>query len=341
MRLKEPLSVVLTRTMAKKYFGDESPLGHTLKFQRKYDCKVTGVIEDFPSNSDFPFTTLISYPTLNLMAGDERMNNWFAVNDTHHVFIVLSEKTSQAEMEELIAKVHASHTPEELHKSRHYLLQKLSDLHFDAKFSNFSYRTISKDTIAGLAIVAAFLLLTGSINYINLATAQSILRSKEIGLRKVMGSNRANLILQFLTETFIVVAISGVIAFLTAEILRFNLQSLLNFNLTSYNFADPFTIGMHASNCSRRYTVRRTLPLRHDIPIQSGNGIEEQIRDRQRKRYQSSESSSCAAVYNNAIAGGWNIHRCVANEIFPKRGYGIQPRGSAIGTCTKSEPFYP
>ena len=241
--LKEPLSVVLTRTMAKKYFGDESALGHTLKFQRKYDCKVTGIIEDFPSNSDFPFTTLISYPTLTLMAGDERMNNWYAVNDTHHVFIVLPEKTSQAEMEQLIAKVHASHTPEELHKSRHYLLQKLSDLHFDAKFSNFSRRTISKDTIAGLAIVAAFLLLTGSINYINLATAQSILRSKEIGLRKVMGSNRANLILQFLTETFIVVAISGVIAFLAAEVLRFNLQSLLNFNLTSYNFADPFTIG--------------------------------------------------------------------------------------------------
>ena len=145
-------------------------------------------------------------------------------------------------MEQLIAKVHAAHTPKELHESRHYLLQKLSDLHFDAKFGTFNGRTISKETITGLAIVAAFLLLTGSINYINLATAQSVLRSKEIGLRKVMGSNQSSLIMQFLIETFIVVAISGIVAFILAEVLRFNLQSLLNFKLTNYNFLDPFTI---------------------------------------------------------------------------------------------------
>jgi ABC-type antimicrobial peptide transport system permease subunit len=240
--LKEPLSVVLTRTMAKKYFGDESPLGHTMRFQLKHECKVTGVLEDFPSNSDFPFTILVSYSTLPLLAGEQRLNDWFSVNDTHQVFIVLPEKTSQGEMENLIAKVHAAHAPKELYESRHYLLQKLSDLHFDAKFGTFTGRTISKETITGLAIVAAFLLLTGSINYINLATAQSVLRSKEIGLRKVMGSNQTSLMMQFLIETFIVVAISGVVAFILAEVLRFNLQSLLNFKLTYYNFLDPFTI---------------------------------------------------------------------------------------------------
>jgi putative ABC transport system permease protein len=240
--LKDPLTVVLTRSMAKKYFGDESPLGHTMRFQLKFECKVTGVVEDFPSNSDFPFTILISYSTLPLLAGDERMNNWFAVNDSHQVFVVPSQNTHQAEMEKMIAKVHAAHTPKELHESRHYLLQKLSDLHFDAKFGTFNGRTISKETITGLAIVAAFLLLTGSINYINLATAQSVLRSKEIGLRKVMGSNQSSLMMQFLIETFIVVAISGIVAFILAEVLRFNLQSLLNFKLTNYNFLDPFAI---------------------------------------------------------------------------------------------------
>jgi putative ABC transport system permease protein len=240
--LKDPLTVVLTRSMAKKYFGDESPLGHTMRFQLKFECKVTGVVEDFPSNSDFPFTILISYSTLPLLAGDERLNDWFSVNDTHQVFVVLPQNTHHAEIEQLIGKVHAAHTPKELHESRRYLLQKLGDLHFDAKFGTFSGRTISRETITGLAIVAAFLLLTGSINYINLATAQSVLRSKEIGLRKVMGSNQSSLMMQFLIETFIVVALSGIIAFILAEVLRFNLQSLLNFKLTNYNFLDPFSI---------------------------------------------------------------------------------------------------
>ena len=240
--LTEPYSVVLTKTMAKKYFGNESPMGHTLKFQRKLDCKVTGVIEDLPPNTDLPFTTFISYSTLPVMAGEERMNNWYSVNDTHHVFLVLPENTSQSDMEALIAKVHRAHTPKELHESRHYLLQKLSDVHFEAKFRNFSGRTISRETITGLSMVALFLLLTGSINYINLSTAQSVLRSKEIGLRKVMGSNQTSIILQFFIETFIVVSIAGIIAFVLAEVLRFNLQSLLNLNLTGYNFLDPFMI---------------------------------------------------------------------------------------------------
>jgi putative ABC transport system permease protein len=101
--LKDPLTVVLTRSMAKKYFGDESPLGHTMRFQLKHECKVTGVIEDFPTNSDFPFTILVSYSTLPLLAGDERMNDWFSVNDTHQVFVVLPDNTNQAEIEQLIA----------------------------------------------------------------------------------------------------------------------------------------------------------------------------------------------------------------------------------------------
>src|SRR5688572_26174321 len=111
--LKDPLTVVLTRSMAKKYFGDESPLGHTMRFQLKFECKVTGVVEDFPSNSDFPFTILISYSTLPLLAGDERMNNWYAVNDMHHVYLVLPKNTRKTEMEQLIEKVHVAHTPKE------------------------------------------------------------------------------------------------------------------------------------------------------------------------------------------------------------------------------------
>jgi putative ABC transport system permease protein len=240
--LTEPFTVVLTKTLAKKYFGNDNPLGRTLQFQKKYDCKVTGVIEDFPPNTDFPFTVMIGYETLRVLAGDDGLNNWFSVNDSHQTYLVLPTGATQAEMEQSIAKVHAAHTPKELHNFRHYLLQKLSDVHFDARFGNFSGRTISKQTVLGLSIVALFLLLTGSINYINLSTAQSTLRSKEIGLRKVMGSNRQNLILHFLMETFLLVTVAGVIALGLSEILLMNFQSLLNLRLVDYNFTDPIIL---------------------------------------------------------------------------------------------------
>lgn len=240
--LNDPFSVVLTKTLAKKYFGDDNALGQTLRFQKRYDCKVTGVIEDLPPNTDFPFTVLMSYATLRMLAGEDGLNDWTSVNDSHNTFVLLENGTTKEEMEKHIAKVHAGHTQKELHESRHYLLQELRELHYDARFGNFGGRTISRPTILGLEIVAIFLLLSGSINYINLATAQSTARAKEIGLRKVMGSNRKNLMIQFLTETFVVVLIAGIIALGLSEILLFNLQSLLNIKLMHYNFTDPFII---------------------------------------------------------------------------------------------------
>jgi putative ABC transport system permease protein len=237
--LKEPYSVVITRAMAKKYFGDAEAIGQSLQFQKRYTCKVTGVLEDFPPNTDFPFTIMLSYSTLEKLAGDG-INNWTNVNDDHCAYIRLDPSMTPKEMEALMAKVHANHTSKELHENRHYLLQKLHDVHYDARFGNFNGRTISKPTLLGLGIVGVFLLLTGSINYINLATAQSTLRSKEIGLRKVMGSNRINLMAQFLTETFLIVFIAGIIALALASVLLVNMQELLNLAIEGSLFTDPF-----------------------------------------------------------------------------------------------------
>lgn len=236
--LAEPFSVVITRSLAKKYFGDTNVLGKSLQFQHEHTCKVTGVLEDFPPNTDFPFTIMVSYPTLEKLAGDN-VNNWVNVNDTHCTYIKLSASTTREEMESLIAKVHAGHTPKELHESRHYLLQKLHDVHYEAQFGNFNNRTISKPTLLGLGLVGIFLLLTGSINYINLATAQSTLRSKEIGLRKVMGSNRINLMAQFLTETFLIVSVAGIIALALSSVLLINMQELLNITIHDSLLTDP------------------------------------------------------------------------------------------------------
>lgn len=240
--LKEPFSVVLTKTMARKYFGDANPVGETLRFQKKYDCKITGVIEDLPPNTDFPFTLLISYSTLLTLAGEEGLNDWHSVNDSHHTYIVLEPGASKSDMEAKIAAVHAAHTPKELHEFRHYLLQELGDVHHEARFGNYKRRTISKETLLGLALIGIFLIFAASINYINLATAQSFLRAKEIGLRKVMGSSRKMLVFQFLSETFLLVVIAGVIAMAVSQILSVQLHALLNLPAEGVVFLDPFMV---------------------------------------------------------------------------------------------------
>jgi ABC-type antimicrobial peptide transport system permease subunit len=232
---------VLTKSIAVKYFPEGNALGATLRFEKKFDCKVTGVVEDLPSNTDFPFTVLLSYSSLNMLAGNA-LKDWYSVEDDHYTFVVLKEGTTKEEVEKQIKVIHAGHTQKDLHDSRHYLLQKLADVHYDTRFNNYNGRSISRETIAALSLVALFLLLTASINYINLATAQATMRSKEIGLRKVMGSNRKNLVGQLMTETFIIVLIAGIAAVGLSEILLWNLQPILNIRLAPFNFSDPFMI---------------------------------------------------------------------------------------------------
>jgi putative ABC transport system permease protein len=241
--LKEPFSVVLTKTLAKKYFGDQDPVGRTIELQG-LSCKVTGLTEDFPNNTDFPFRALISYETLRKLEGEERFNNWGSVNDEHQTYIMLNETSTQGEMEEKIGKVHAAHTSKKLSDDRHYLLQKLSDVHFDAKFGTLRRKTISRNTILGLSLIAIFLVLTAAINYINLATAQSTLRAREIGVRKVMGSTIKNVIAQHLAETFIVVACAAFLGLIVSDLLHYYVQSVIGMEKSNLNIKDPFMLLM-------------------------------------------------------------------------------------------------
>ncbi|RAW02124.1 ABC transporter permease [Pseudochryseolinea flava] len=103
--LREPSSVVVTRAIAQKYFGEENPIGRTLRFQKAYDFKITGVIEDFPRNTDFPFTMLVSYSSMPLLF-KERMSDWVSSNDGHAVYVVLQEGVNVKDVEAQIAKLH-------------------------------------------------------------------------------------------------------------------------------------------------------------------------------------------------------------------------------------------
>lgn len=236
--LSEPSSLVVTRTIAKKYFGEESPIGRTLRFQKAFDFKITGVVEDFPSNTDFPFSMLVSYSSMPLLF-KERMSDWVSVNDGHSVYVVLHDGVDVKDVEAQFAKLHAANVGKDLSEYRHYFLQPLREVHFDPKFGTFSRRTITHETIFALQLIVLCLLAVGCINYVNLSTAQSTLRSKEIGMRKIMGSSQKNLIVQFLVETFIIVLIAGIAALGLVAVFMPLLVSMLSLQVR-VNFFDSF-----------------------------------------------------------------------------------------------------
>jgi ABC-type antimicrobial peptide transport system permease subunit len=237
--LTEPMNLVITKSIAQKYFGNENPVGQTLRFMKKIDVKVSGVVEDFPSNTDFPFKLILSYSSMGPIFGI-RLDEWVSVNDSHQVFVYAPNMT-KAEIEQHLDRIHAAHVGPDISNDRHYRLQEFSEMHYDPRFGNFSRRTITHETILALQIIVLFLLLAGCINYINLSTAQSTLRSKEIGLRKVLGSQHSHLMLQFLTETFVVVGISAVVAVGLVTALMPSVKNLLGLQIT-YHLGDPFIL---------------------------------------------------------------------------------------------------
>ena len=238
--LSEPNSVVITKEIAKKYFGYNDPIGQTLRFQKIIDMKVMGVIDDFPANTDFPFRFLISYSSMDNILGKDRRNDWSSVNDGHQVSIYAPNMT-KAELETRIDIIHARHVAKDLSAMRHYRLQEFREMHYDPRFGNFSGRTITHETILALQIIVLFLLLAGCINYINLSTAQSTLRSKEIGLRKVLGSHHRHLILQFLTETFVVVGLAAIVAVALVMALMPSIENMLELKI-GYGLKDTLIL---------------------------------------------------------------------------------------------------
>ncbi|HTF16697.1 MAG TPA: ABC transporter permease [Chryseolinea sp.] len=236
--LSEPSSLVITSAIAKKYFGEANPIGQTLRFHKAFDFKITGVIEDFPSNTDFPFRLLVSYSSMPLIF-KERMSDWVSVNDGHSIYVVLQDGVKVKDVEDQMAKLHAANVGKDLSTYRHYLLQPLSEVHFDPSFGTFSKRTITHNTIFALELIALCLLVVGCINYVNLSTAQSTLRSKEIGMRKIMGSSQKNLVIQVLAETLIIVLIAAMAALALVALSMPSLTSMLGLQV-KINFFDPF-----------------------------------------------------------------------------------------------------
>ncbi|MBC7418779.1 MAG: ABC transporter permease, partial [Pedobacter sp.] len=216
--LKNPNEVVLTASRAEKYFPKlqaSQIIGKTLVYNDSVITTVVGIVADLKERTDFTCKEFISLKTgfQTEWKQDFTSDNWNSTNSSIQLFIKLNTNNSKASVQKQLqdlAKKHESEDAKKYGSSRSFHLQPLSNMHFDTNYGtfDFSQSQASKKVLTSLVFIAAFLLLLGCINFINLNTAQATQRAKEIGVRKTLGSSKNQLILQFMAETFALTLLS-------------------------------------------------------------------------------------------------------------------------------------
>jgi putative ABC transport system permease protein len=242
--LTEPFTVVLTEKIAKKYFGDANPVGEALTTGSGNSYQVTAVVKELPSNTHLKFDAYLSVTTLQELYGADRFNSLEPLsfwNIGVYTFLLLNENSS---METVVEKFPAFYEKymkpigDQINASFDIRYTKLADTHFatglgsDQPTGNMAYVYI-------FSAVAAFLLLLAVINYMNMATARSANRSREVGMRKVAGAYRSQLIWQFLAESLLMAIIAMAIAIILVIILLPDFNTLSGKMMEINRLLDP------------------------------------------------------------------------------------------------------
>jgi len=218
--LNDPDMVVLDKSTAIKYFGSwQNAVGKTIKMDNLLTLKVAGIVNDAPNNSDFPLKVMVSYISWKEHPRDYNYSNeWNGVGSNHQVYMLLPANTS---IDKINAQLKASSKKNFNNRNglvRNMFAQPLSELHFDTRFSgSLGDHITSMSTIRTLSFIGLLIIIMAAINFINLSTAQSVGRSKEVGIRKVLGSSRTQLIMQVIFETGLIVISATVFAIVIAK----------------------------------------------------------------------------------------------------------------------------
>jgi len=222
--LDDPNSVVISESIAKKYFGNENPIGKNISYKSEHDFKITGILKDLPDNSILTVDFLAPFKTTQIIDSFHDHKSWRY--SSYRTYILLNKESNLEDLESKIPSLITKHFDEETAKQIQFEFQPLTKIHLQSDQVKLIYLLTS---------VAILILIIACINYINLATARSTQRMKEIGIRKVIGSTRPQLIKQFLGESILF----SILAFFLATILvwlllpSFNVfaERNLNFNL--------------------------------------------------------------------------------------------------------------
>jgi len=240
--LSEPFSAVITQKTAAKYFGSQDPVGKTILYNDKYPLRITGVIKDIPPNTHLKCDLLVSFSS-NFSENDYQKNAWIPFGNCY-TYVLLNPKTSLENLQAKMSDLLRENTNESFAERIEFSIRSLKDIH------------LKSDTIVDLeprgssAYVYLFLLISilvlfiACFNFMNLSTARSLQRLKEVGIRKVIGAHSAQLIRQFLTESLFIVLLSLFIGIALFILLYPQLLSFLNTSLSinQQNFSYIFWI---------------------------------------------------------------------------------------------------
>ncbi|CAL1516710.1 ABC transporter permease [Chitinophaga sp. MM2321] len=246
--LQEPNTAVLTESIARKFFGDKDAMGQIFRLNNEFDVKVTGLIKDLPGNTHLPIQFMVSFATIRQdLQSHGAMSEFYAIMGGN-AYIVLPPHYSALQLEKKIPAFIKKNWGQDIAKEASLLLQPMKDIHFDQRYLNNSNSpTTSRKIYWGLAIIALFIMVTACINFINLATAQSMRRAKEVGVRKVLGANRPQLIWQFLSETSFLVFVALLLGVVSAFLFIPQVATWLDVKISNRQLLQPVVLGLVVS----------------------------------------------------------------------------------------------
>lgn len=228
--LGEPDRALISSELAQKYFGAENAVGKILRINNLFDITIEGVFEPYPENSDFNFRLFISFKTVGKVDENYDKDHWGSISSNVQTFVKLKSGQTKAVMESRFKDFQHKYEPERYLENREYQLQSIASMHTDERFPAIHGSVTSKKVLYAIGTIGFFLLLTACINFINLATAQSLGRGREVGIRKTIGGLRSQVFWQMMTEIFIIVLCATLIALAVAEVIIFYIKTYLEIN---------------------------------------------------------------------------------------------------------------
>jgi putative ABC transport system permease protein len=236
--LESPLSVVLTRSTAEKYFGEiESALGRTLEIKdndSKYIFEVTGVLEDVPQNSHLKFDFLGSLSSYRQII--HYIDNWW--HPPLHTYVKLNHNTSAQDFQDQLVDLPGKVFDQDVASTRNFVVTPVSRIHLHSHSEGELEANGHIMYVYLFILIGAFILLIACINFMNLSTSQAARRAREIGIRKTMGARKSQIVQQFLGESFMMACMAFLMAIFLVQLLLPSFGSMVGVPLTADYFTD-------------------------------------------------------------------------------------------------------
>jgi putative ABC transport system permease protein len=187
--LREPNTVLLTERIARKYFGEQDPMGSMIRLANRNDLRVVGILQDLPLDTDYPHEIYGSWATLNQVPNESRLlDSWGSAQGEGYCLALLKPGYELADLNKVLMKFRKTHAHPEAKDLFHYKALPFLDMHFDTDYG-FG---MNKAYLWALALIALFLLITACVNFVNMATALAQTRVREVGVRKSLGSTKGH-----------------------------------------------------------------------------------------------------------------------------------------------------